>query len=181
MAAHRHTSWFVTLPVAALALGFLWLIFFPTAKQIRVKRNDLRQKAEYIAETEAMRGAIVQSENNLNDAQAYVHQWHAQAAVVGQISKVFEKILDEVRLAGATTTRFEPKPDESLEMVHHSPVQLELAGSFVQVCNLLAALETLPETIWVEHIKIEKPHEAGKDMKCELKLEVFTDNFNKSG
>jgi hypothetical protein len=58
---------------------------------------------------------------------------------------------------------------------------MELGGSYCDICKLIAGIEGLPENVWIEQLKFEKSQEAGKDMKCELKLEVFAVNSDKSG
>jgi hypothetical protein len=54
-AGSRHrTSWFITLPIAALASAYLWLVILPTAKAIRETRQEIRQKQDFISQSHAL-------------------------------------------------------------------------------------------------------------------------------
>ena len=177
----KRSSWFVTLPIAIGGIGYLWFVFFPTARAIREIRSEIREKEEFVAQCESLHRTVVQMEVGLTETRQYTQQWRRQTPVAGQLSNLFGKITDQVRQAGVTATRFEPQQEIVLETVERVPVHIELSGSCLDVFQLLAALERLPEAIWVEELKLEKSSEAGKNVKGELKLEVFAANLRKSG
>jgi Tfp pilus assembly protein PilO len=176
----KRSSWFVTLPVAGLAIGYLYFVFFPTAAAIRETRGEIRLKQDYISQTEKLHQTVTQLEQNLNEVQQYTQQWRRQAPIPGQLSDLFGKISSCARECGALITRFEPQTEIALEHLHRVPVQMDLACSYSTLCHLLAELEQLPETIWIDEVRIEKVKENGKDMKCALKLDVFAGDFKKS-
>ena len=60
------------------------------------------------------------------------------------------------------------------------PMELNVDGTFDQVDRLLARIESLPERIWVDDIKITREREDGKDEQCAIKLSVFAENSDKS-
>jgi Tfp pilus assembly protein PilO len=177
----RRTSWFITLPVALAGLGFLWLVFIPTARAIRDTRNDIREKQSFIAQADTLHTTVANLEHELDQVQQYTQEWGRQTPVPGQLEKLFGKITDQVHSSGVVSTRFEPQQEVSLEIIHRVPVHMELAGSYAEICHLLASLERLPETVWIEELKLEKPKENGKDVQCELKLEVFAADSKESG
>jgi Tfp pilus assembly protein PilO len=177
----KRSSWFVTLPIAALAIAYLAFIFFPTAKAIRETRGEIRLKQDYISQTEKLQTTVRQLEQNLDEAQQYAKSWRRQVPVPGQLSELFGTITAASRECGATTTRFDPQPEVAIDHLHRVPVQMDLIGSYHTICTLLAELERLSETVWVDEVKIEKQSGSGKDVKCELKLDVFAGDFKKSG
>ncbi len=179
--AKRRTSWFVTLPIALAALGYLWLVFIPTAKAIRDIHTEISEKQSFIAQADTLQTNITHLEHDLADVTQYTTDWSSQTPAPGQLEQLFEKITDYVHRSGVVSTRFEPQQEVSLEIIHRVPVRMDVTGSFAEVCRLLAALERLPETVWVEELKIEKPKEDGKDVQCELKLEVFAVDSKESG
>ena len=177
----KRSSWFVTLPIAALAISYLGMVFFPTAKAIRETRGEIRLKQDYIAQTEKLQNTVRQLEQNLDATQRYTKPWRRQVPLPGQLSELFGTITACSRECGADTTRFDPQTEVALSQLHRVPVQMDVIGSYHSVCRLIAELERLSETVWIDEVKIEKPSESGKDVKCELKLDVFAGDFKKSG
>ena len=59
--------------------------------------------------------------------------------------------------------------------------KIELSGSYVDIRRVLAALEQMPQALWIDQVSLKRAHENGKDVEVDLKLEVFAGNFNKSG
>jgi len=177
----KRSSWFVTLPIVALAIAYLMFVFFPTAKAIRETRGEIRLKQDYISQTEKLHATVRELEQHLDEAQRFTTQWRRQVPVPGQLSEIYGSITAMSRECGATTTRFDPQPETTINHLHRVPVQMDLTGSYHAVCRLLAELEQLSETVWIDELKIEKHSESGKDVKCELKLDVFAGDFKKSG
>jgi Tfp pilus assembly protein PilO len=179
--SNRRHSWFITLSVSLAALGFLCFAFIPTARAIRNARNEIREQENFIAQTDSLHHCIVQSEHELNEVHQFTNEWRHQTPTPGQLANLFGKITDRVHQSGAISARFEPQQEVPLETIRRVPVRMELTGSYTEICRLLAALERLPENVWVEELKIEKQREAGKDVQCELKLEVFAVDSKESG
>ncbi len=177
----KRTSWFVTLPIAAGALGYLWLVFLPTARAIRETRADIRTKQDYISKAEALHSVLAQAKSDLKVVDAYTRQWSDQTSRATQLPHLFGKITQQTHEIGAVPTRFDPLKEVKMETLLRAPVQMEIVGDYEQIARVLASLERLPETIWVEQLKIEKQSEKGQDVRCEVKLEIFAGNSNKSG
>lgn len=178
--ARKRTSWFVTLPIVAGAIGFLLLVFFPTARAVRQMRSEIRAKQEFLTQTQSLRTTRVQLESDLKEINQFADDWEQQAPLPGQMAKLFGKITRNASEYGVVPARFDPQREIQLHTVQRVPVQMELTGSYSGIAQLLAALEQLPETVWVEHLKLEKDRQAGRDVKCEVKLEVFAVNPKKS-
>jgi Tfp pilus assembly protein PilO len=181
MSSKRRHSWLITLCVALAAAGFLWFAFIPTAKAIRETRNQIREKEDFIAQADAMLGSIKQSERNLTDVRQFTTKCRQQMPTPGHLADLFGKIVDFVNESGAIDTHFDPQPEVALEIVRRIPVHMQLTGSYQQIGRLIALLEGLPQIVWVEELKIEKQKEDGKDVQCDLKLEVFAGDSKESG
>jgi Tfp pilus assembly protein PilO len=179
-ASRKRSSWFVTLPIVAGAVGFLLLVFFPTARAIRQTRNEIRTKQEFLTQTQSLRATMLSLESDLKEINQFADAWELQAPVPGQMAKLFGKITRDASEYGVVPARFDPLKEIPLHTMHRVPVQMELNGSYTGIAQLLAALEQLPETVWIDHLKFEKDRQAGKDVKCEVKLEVFAVNPKKS-
>jgi hypothetical protein len=53
-------------------------------------------------------------------------------------------------------------------------------GSFAEICRFLYQLETMPQTLWLEDVQIEKCAKNTGDVQCEIILEIFADNIENS-
>jgi Tfp pilus assembly protein PilO len=176
----KRNSWFVTIPIVVGAVGYLWFVFFPTAKIIQDARNEIHEKEAFIAQSESLHRSVVQMENEVAEARQFTRDWRASSATIGHLSKLLGKITNQVRAAGATATRLDPQPEVVLDTVRRVPVQMELTGSASQIFRVLSLLEQLPETIWVDEVKLEKSGETAGNIQGQLKLEIFAVDLKKS-
>src|SRR5271154_422822 len=103
----RRNSWFVTIPIVVGAVGYLWFVFFPTAKIIRETRNEIHEKEAFIAQSESLHRSVVQMENEVAEARQFTREWQANSAAIGHLSKLLGKITNQVSLAGAVATRLD--------------------------------------------------------------------------
>ena len=177
----RRTSWFVTLPIAATAVGFLSLIYFPTARSIRETRNEIRLKEDFIREIPSLHVAEAKLQQELEDIEAYRHQCESHMPTPAQLAASFGQINDRARDSGTSTTHFEPQPEQAMQLLHRVPVKMSVTGSYPAICQLLAELEQMPEAVWIDQLSLKRTRESGQNVEGELKLEVFTVNSKKSG
>ncbi len=176
----RKTSWFVTLPIAATAVGFLSLIYFPTARSIRETRNEIRLKEDLIQEIPSLHVAAAKLQQELQEIEAYQRQCEAHMPSTAQLANAFGQINDCARDSGASTTHFEPQTEQAMQMLHRVPVKMSVTGTYSAVCRLLADLETMPELVWIDQLTFKRMRDSGQNVEGELKLEVFTVNHKKS-
>ena len=177
----RRTSWFVTLPIAATAIGFLSMIYFPTARAIHETRNEIRLKEDFIQQIPSLHIAEEKLKHELADIEAYQHDCEAGMPSTAQMSTSFAKINDHARVSGSATTHFEPQAEHAMQLMHRVPVKMSVSGSYAAVCKLLAELEKMPDGVWIDQVSLKKTRETGQNVEGELKLEVFTVNSKKSG
>jgi Tfp pilus assembly protein PilO len=177
---HR-SSWFITVPIAAGAIGFLSLIFFPTARTIRETRHEIQLKEDFIGSTARLPSTIGQLQTQLAEVQSFDREWEARMPSKAELATLFSQINALARANGAATKRFEPQLEKSMQLLARVPVKIELSGSYVDIRRVLAALEQMPQALWIDQVSLKRSHENGKDVEVDLKLEVFAGNFNKSG
>lgn len=173
-------GWFVTAPAAFGAVGYLLLLFLPTAAAIQQVRADLRQKQEFIvadAQVQATATALEQEFHNTS------HYCDAQSAVrprIEELSQAYGSITQAADRAGVNVTRFEPQAQEPLESLSKVTVQMGVTGSFDQLQQLIGQLEQL-QSLWVDEATLTAAREAGGPAEGELKLVIFAESSRKSG
>lgn len=177
----RRTSWFVTLPIAATAIGFLSLIYFPTSRSIRETRNEIRLKEDFIQQVPSLHVAAARLEQQLDDIEAYRHVCESHMLTTAQMAISFGRINDRARESGSATTHFEPQAEQAMQLLHRVPVKMSVTGSYPAICRLLAELEKMPEAVWIDQLTLKRPRETGQNVEGEMKLEVFTVKSKKSG
>lgn len=177
---HR-TSWFVTLPIAATAIGFLSIIYFPTVKSIRETRNEIRLKEDFIQEIPSLQIAADKLKHELEEIEAYRRACESHMPTTAQLATSFGQINDRARDSETATTHFEPQAEHAMQLLHRVPVKMSVTGSYAAICRLLAELEKMPEAVWVDQLTLKRTRESGQNVEGELKLEVFTVNQKKSG
>jgi hypothetical protein len=176
----KRGSWTVTLPVAGAAVAFLMLLFLPRMKAISDISAQLRSKQDFIMQTERLRPILQSLGVELEETGAYASTWAARSAEGGELSELFGKISQLTKQCGTETTKFEPLPPVDFETLQKVPVAVGLSGSYASLARLVAELEALPATMWVEDFKLDAPREAGENARCELNLAIFINKREKS-
>ena len=173
-------SWVVTLPMACAAIVYLAFLFLPRMKAIGAVMEQLHTKQNYIAQAVKMRPMLHRIEVELAEATAYNAQWQARCPRSSELSALFGRISQLAKQQGTTVTRFEPLPAVEYQTLHRVPVTLGVKGSFAAIDSLIASVEGLPISIWIEDVKLTAPREPGQSAMCEMSLAVFVDNREKS-
>jgi len=169
-------SWAIPLLTAGVAAAYLFLVFLPGQKAMGQLANDLATKQDFVSQTGMMSPAMKVSEQEVKKTLEYNAAWKGAAPTEGQLSALFGQIHTLAKTSGLTTTRFDLQEPEVLARVQRVPVVIGCTGSFDQIARFLAQLERLPQTIWIEDLRIEPAGKAGEVVQCEVSLVVFADN-----
>lgn len=172
----------IALGVAATALAvYVVFVLLPQQRQIAALQDDLRTKRDHVARLGNLGAILKATRAELEKTEAYNAAWTKQAPNAREFAKLFGEISALSSAAGTNTTRFDPEPIIPGNRVAKIPLKMGVHGTFEQVCQFLAGLEGLPETIWVEQLGLEEmPQEAGY-IQAEISMEIFADNPDNSG
>lgn len=66
---------------------------------------------------------------------------------------------------------------EKAERLQRVPLNMVCYGSFAHIQSFLAALEALPQRVWLNDLALQAPGEDGEAVRCELAMAVFVDDF----
>lgn len=172
---HR-TSWYVTVPVAAAAVLYVVLFFLPGRRAIAELEQQVETKQNYIAQSQTLAAALVASQMELEKTKAHNQRWLQAAPAPGQLSTLYGKIYLLAKNAGVTTTRFDPEPVVLLDALRKIPVAIGCTGTFSQVSEFLRALESQPEEIWIESLRIQAREGDEESVECEISAVIFSGN-----
>ncbi len=170
-------SWVLTATLSAVALLYAFLLFLPTQSDICDLRVERDQKQAFIANELKMREEITALQSEVETVQEFVRSWRENSAGWEELSGIYAQISDSVTASGTTTLRFEPQPVSDYELIRRVGVNMEVLGHFHQIFDLLARLESLPETIWVEKLSLETSQENRGLVQCGIVLGAFADNL----
>lgn len=174
-------NWLLTLPLAGIAVLYILVFFLPSQRAMEALNEQLVAKQEVLAQADALLPTIAAVEAQLKEASGYNSRWIEVAPSERDLSGLYGRLHELVKKAGVATTRFDPQPPEELQRMRSVTIAMGLTGSFRQVSRFLEDLEALPQTIWIENLQLEGPGKRGKDIQCELNLEVFVDKSDLSG
>lgn len=167
-------GWVAIVPCTVALAVYLFVVFLPGMREIHELRADMVVKQNYLSQS-AVR---VAREKSLDAEEAETRVYLTQgrdgkidgAAIFGELSERFKR-------AGVTMTMFRPEPKASYAAVDRLSATVQCKGTFEQLQALLSSLEQLQRQVWIEDLVLERGLEAAGDMKCELKLAIFVDNF----
>ncbi len=174
-------TWLVILPLAGLALVYLFVFFLPGQQRIRQLRETLTQGQDFLAETTYVLPALKATSGRLVELHRVCRAWEQCTPDDDQLASLFGRINLLARNARATTNRFDPQTATDFESVRQIPVEMQCTGTYAQLVALLRGLETMAEPVWVDSVDLQPASEDGQIIQCELNLVVFTDNSEISG
>lgn len=177
----RRGSWIVTLPMAAIAAGYVWLAFLPGERKIKELRNELRGKQEFIMGAGQMHMQLQEATAELDETRRYNATRRPPSSASAGVSALFGEIAQLAKESGVTTTHFAPGGDTAFERVHRVPLTLACDGTYNQVQSLLAGLESTGNHIWITELKLQSIGQDGQTVHCELTLALFVEESEKSG
>jgi Tfp pilus assembly protein PilO len=173
----RYNSWFVTVPLLAGGLAFVFWFYRPTQRQIGDMQGELELKQAVLADAAALPLRLKQTNQELRDTRAFVAAWQRTAAEKS-LAAVCGDLAGIVAAAGAKATKFEPEPAARYRYLTRSPCTLACEGTFPQIYQVLRQLERMPQTIWVEDVQITREGKNSAAVTCTLKLAMFTGQSN---
>ena len=172
----RQSSWTVTLPLAAIAVAYVSLVWLPGRRAIREVQDQVETKRQFVTQATGLSQALALSQRELDKAEVVVARWEQAAPRKRAIPALYGKINALAKDAGLAIARFDPQPFVVHEKIEEIPIAVGCSGRFAQVFDFLRGIEMLPATVWVESIRLEKTDKDAKDVRCELDLVVFSDN-----
>jgi len=168
-------NWLVTLPLAALTALYMFCFAMPQQRATRLLQADLEENLAYAARAPQVMAETNRVQQSLQEAKAFVEAWQSRtpkgagsAIMLGDISRL-------AREAGTRTTRLEPATTADYEQLRALAMTLACTGTFEQIYALLAAIEAMPQSIWIDDLKLERRQQGEEGLQCELRLEVFSD------
>jgi len=176
----KPASWFVTLPLAALAFAYVGLAFFPTEKAIGKMREETAQKQQFCQLTGDLTPLLESARQQAIKTHQFNEAWAKTMPNRFEASAILGAINTMIRTSGARTTRFNPEPILQGQRISQLPLAVGCTGTFPQVFTFLHDLESLPQTVWVREVQIEPKADGqtGHSVSCEVKLAIFLDNSN---
>lgn len=173
----RYNSWFVTVPLLASSLAFVFWFYRPTQSQIREMQEELQAMQTALATAASLPANLDRTNRELAATRAFVGTWrktssqHKLAEVCGELAGI-------VAAAGAKTTKLEPEPAVRYQCLTKVPLTLTCEGSFPQVCRVLQQIEQRPETLWIEELRITREGKDAATVSCLVKLAIFGGQSN---
>jgi Tfp pilus assembly protein PilO len=168
-------NWLITLPLVGLTIVYVVAFDVPARRTSRELRAELEASQAFVAGGPMIMAQISDAQAQLQQANAYFETWRetappgtGSAVLVGEVSRL-------ARAAGTRTTRLEPSSAVDYEELRSVPLTLVCMASFEQAFELLQGIEALPQSVWIDDLRIERKDAKQDDLNCEVKLVVFTD------
>ncbi len=166
-----------TLPVVAvgMAVAYAFGFFLPQQRSLAELSRQVTSQHELIDQTAALAPALAATEQQIEATRQYTTAWETASPSDADLPMLFGQIHQLAKMAGVTTTRFDPDTPVTLARVRRIPLRIGCTGQFSQIARFLESVERLPQTVWVENLHLERGSQAGEVVQCEVMLEVFAD------
>lgn len=172
----KRNSWLVIGILTGTIVAYLYFVFFPGMGNVRSLTADIATKRAFLAGDAALASRLRAAEAEEAATRAYVEKWSGAAVKPGDAARLYAALADCMKSAGVATTVFRPEPKQNFAVYERLPLTVACSGSFQQLQALLAAIEQLPQRIWIEEATFEREKDGAR-MRCELKPAIFVNNF----
>ena len=167
-----NNSWLVTLPLVGLTVAYVFLFFRPEVNAIASLQAELETKEAVLAASQGQAQQLAASRRAISRTHNYVKDWRDRMSE-SQAPLLFGAITQQSQSAGAQVISFDPEPAVALERLQRIPLTIQCRGSLTSLDEVLRRLESLPQSIWVEDVHLEKVGENDGVMTCKIKLAIF--------
>jgi type IV pilus assembly protein PilO len=179
--SHR-TQFRVLLLSCGAAVGvYLWCLYLPNQNRIQAIWNEIDQKEAEIIAANSLASEIQQTQLKLDATQKFIDHWRKQAPQAESVAPVFGDIVKLARDSQTELVSFTPKTELPLENVSLVPVVVQARGSYHSLHEFLRELESLPLTIWIEDLEIQKRDSTSDLLECGFLMTIFTERSDISG
>jgi type IV pilus assembly protein PilO len=175
-----HGSWLLTIPLAALGLGYVYFFYLPARKAMAEIRDEVKAKQEYIDKAQMVPAQLLSVQTELDKAKSYTAACDKAGLAGAELPTLFGRIAEVAKRSGAATTRFTPESAVKHDKIKRVPLTVALTGTFPQVEEFIRGLESLPARIWIGSLKMDASEKSGRSVKLEISLDVFANNSEDS-
>ena len=171
----KHLSLLITTASAALALAYVFFMFFPGQKKIAELRKSLQQEQQYVAESAKLVAVINDLERQIAECESFISNWRSQSPHGGKMADLISRITADATESHVNLVAFHPSAAERHAMLRELPATMKVEGSFHGIAEFLRRLESLSASIWIPSVNIKPAGETGQTLRCELTLSIFSD------
>ena len=166
------------LPLAALGMGVAYfaLGFFPNRRAIGELAEQVASKQEAVLQATLESRLLSTTQKEIQQASDYVAAWRSVSPHEANLAGLFGQIGALARSSHVSTTRMAPQEPLVMARVRRVCVLMGCTGSFPQITSFLQKLENMPQTLWIEDLRLENSNKDRELMRCEMTLEIFADN-----
>ena len=168
-------GWLVTGGLASIALGYLFLAFFPSQRAIGTMRDQLREKQQQIEKSGELAATLVDFQQQLVKTEEIVTKWKQAAPAPTELSQVYAQVSDRARQSNVRILRLDPQPLKEYGLVIEHSVTVSVEGTFEGLFRFLQGVEGLPHTTWTRTMSIQRASEMSEDLRCDVTLTIFGD------
>ena len=168
-------GWLVTGGMACVALAYMFLAFFPSQKAMKSMRQQLEEKQAYIKETDQKFAAVSATRADLEQASGFVKRWQRDAPDPQEADHLQAQISNKANLVGVRVLKLQAQQAKQHGLVAEYPILVSVEGTFEGIFNFFQGVEELPQTIWLQNVKLQRPGELRGELRCDLTLTILGD------
>ena len=103
-------SLIVTIPLVAIAMAWVFIVFLPIQKAIGRLEDEAEQMRQYCKRSSCLMPVLRRTSRELDNTRDQIIYWDETAPSQRDLSALLGKITALARSSGLRTTRFDPEP-----------------------------------------------------------------------
>jgi len=166
--------------MACLALVYVFYAHFPSQKAMKIMRQQLQEKQNYITKIDKAYAEVAAIRSDLDKTTQFVKEWQDNAPDPQQADRLQSQVTAKANKAGVRVTKMQPLAVKKHGLVAEYPIQVSVEGEFEGIFTFFQGVEQLPQTIWFQDVILRRPGELSGDLQCDLTLTIFGDLADKA-
>ena len=166
----------MTISLAAVAAAYMFFVWLPGRKQLAAIGEEIETKREVVARAADLTKTLTASQKELESTRAVAKKWLETAPDNRDLPAMFGRINAMAKESGLAVLRFDPEPLVVHEAIREIPLTIGCSGKFSQVFEFLMKVESLPESVWTNEMRLEKSQGNRGNVRFSADLAIFSGN-----
>ena len=165
----------VTGGIACIALAYVFLAYLPSQKAMKSMRQQLGEKQKYISDTDKLFAKVTGTRAEFTEASTFVKRWQQDAPDPQQADRLQSQVTYKASLAGVRVLKLQAQPARQHGLVAEYPILVCVEGTFEGIFSFFQGVEELPQAVWLQNVKLQRPGDLSGDLRCDLTLTILGD------
>lgn len=163
--------------VIVISGAYWYFVWSPKAEELKVARSNLQRLQKKLDEYEAIAKELPKFELEFKRLTREFEIASKKLPEEKEIPALIDGVYSEVSASGLEPVNFVPKKEVRKDIYSEIPIQMKVAGSYLQVANFFDRVASLPRIVNLRDVFLKRDERASSDRDIVLNAEFMAVTF----